>query len=385
MVAMGIPSSEKDVADAVADALRDEAKLAIVGGGSKAGIGRHVATRELPMAGLSGVVQYDPAELVLTVKPGTPLVEVVSMLGNNHQSLAFDPFDHGPIFGRAAGASTIGGIVAAGISGSGRVSSGAVRDHLLGFRAVSGRAEMFAAGGKVVKNVTGFDLSKLAAQSWGRLFAITELTLKVVPRPVESATLMLPMLADRDAIRAMSCAMGSQAEVAAAAHFPVATCRGDGATIFRVQGFGPSVAARRAMLEALLADFGRPLRMSSSEAAVLWGCLATLLPLQDRGALWRMNVAPRRACEAIEEFRDKDAAWLFDWAGSLVWLATDADAAFVRVAAERCGGHAALIRAEEAVKDRAPIFHPPAVGIAALEERIRRAFDPAGVFETGRF
>src|SRR5690606_36161243 len=216
---------------------------------------RHVMTRELPMAGLSGVVQYDPAELVLTVKPGTPLAVVVSLLGANHQSLAFDPFDHGPIFGRAAGASTIGGTVAAGVSGSRRVSSGAVRDHLLGFRAVSGRAEAFAAGGQVVKNVTGFALSKLAAQSWGRLFALTELPLQVAPRPNERATLMLPMLADRDAIRAMSCAMGSQAEVAAAAHFPAETRNGESATIFLIQGFGPSVAARRAMLDGLLADF----------------------------------------------------------------------------------------------------------------------------------
>lgn len=380
-----IPSCESDVIDAVADALRDDVKLAIVGGGSKEGIGRQIAARELPVVGLSGVVDYDPAELVLTVKPGTPLVELVSLLEDNGQFFAFDPFDHGPMFGRAPGASTIGGIVASGVSGSRRVSSGAVRDHLLGFRAVSGRAEQFAAGGKVVKNVTGFDLSKVAAQSWGRLFVLTELTLKVTPRPNEHATLLLPALTDRDAIRAMVCAMGSQAEVAAAAHFPAKTLNGESATIFRIHGFSPSVAARQAMLEALLADFGRLLALPTSEAEALWRALATLAPLETRKMLWRINVTPQRACEVVESLGDEHAAWVFDWAGALVWLASDADPTCVRAATERCGGHATLIRAEETVKACTPIFHPQALSIAALEDRVRRAFDPTGVFQTGRF
>lgn len=385
MAAAGIPSSEQDVVDALADALRDEVKLQIIGGASKAGIGRQVATRALPMSGLAGVLEYDPAELVLTVRPGTPLSELVALLADNRQFFAFDPFDHGAIFGAGPGNATIGGIVAAGVSGSGRVSSGAVRDHLLGFRAVSGRAEAFAAGGKVVKNVTGFDLSKLATQSWGRLFAMTELTLKVMPRPQERSTLVLPGLRDGDAIRAMSCAMGSQAEVAAAAHFPAVARDGESATIFRIQGFGPSVAARHVMLEAVLADFGPLWTPSDSEGAAMWECLRTLAPLQRGGALWRISVQPRRAVQMTEDFRDDDAAWLFDWAGGLVWLATEAEPNSVRAAAERSGGHAILVRAGEAVKAGTPIFHPPAAGVAALEERIRRAFDPAGVFETGRF
>ncbi|WEK46280.1 MAG: FAD-binding protein [Candidatus Andeanibacterium colombiense] len=385
MVIAGVPSCEDDVADAVADAVRDGIKLSVVGGGSKSGIGRQTAARELPMAGLAGVIQYEPSELVLTARPGTPLAELVLLLAENSQYFAFDPFDHGPMFGQLAGSSTIGGIVAGGVSGSGRISAGAARDHLLGFRAVSGRAEIFAAGGKVVKNVTGFDLSKLATQSWGRLFALTELTLKVMPRPPERITLILPGLGDRDAIRAMSVAMGSQAEVAAAAHYPAAARNGESATIFRIQGFGPSVAARRRMLEHLLADFG-PLRISSDrEAAAMWECLSTLAPLERAKPLWRISVRPRRAAEVTADFEDRDAAWLFDWAGGLVWLATDADPAFVRAAAARRGGHAALLRADRAIKNETAIFHPPAAGIAALEGRIREAFDPSRVFQTGRF
>ncbi|MBO9603735.1 MAG: FAD-binding protein [Novosphingobium sp.] len=385
MAAIGIPSCEHDIADAVADALRDRAKLSIAGGGSKAGIGRRVVARELPMTGLSGVIDYDPAELVLTVRPGTPLAELVSLLAAKSQFFAFDPFDHGPIFGLAAGSATIGGIVSAGVAGSGRISGGSARDHLLGFRAVSGRAEIFAAGGKVVKNVTGFDLSKLAAQSWGRLFALTELTLKVMPRPPEQVTLVLPGLTDADAVRAMSVAMGSQAEVAAAAHFPAAVRDSESATILRIHGFGPSVAARQRMLEELLAGFGRLWAARTDEACGMWESLATLAPLGAASPLWRISVRPRRAAEVAGDFSDRDSAWMFDWAGGLIWLATDADPQFVREAAARRGGHATLVRANDATGDVAPAFHPPAPGIAALEQRVRAAFDPSGVFQTGRF
>lgn len=380
-----IPLCENDVLDAVADAVRDGARLAIVGGGSKAGIGRKTAARELPMVGLAGVVQYEPSELVLTVKPGTSLSELALLLGENSQYLAFDPFDHGPMFGQPAGRATIGGIVAAGVSGSGRISAGAARDHLLGFRAVSGRAEIFAAGGKVVKNVTGFDLAKLAAQSWGRLFALTELTVKVMPRPPERTTLVLPGLRDSDAIRAMSVAMGSQAEVAAAAHFPAAVRNGESATIFRIQGFGPSVSARRIMLEQLLADFGLLWVASQGEAAAMWECMSALTPLERAGPLWRISVRPRRAGEVTGDFENEDAAWLFDWAGGLIWLATHADPEFVRAAAERRGGHATLVRADDGIKNETAIFHPRTAGVAALERRIREAFDPSGIFQTGRF
>jgi len=382
---VSLPTREDEVADAVADALRDGVRLAIVGGGSKAEIGAQVEARPLPMAGLSGVVDYDPAELVLTVRPGTPLAEIQSLVADTGQMLAFEPFDHGPIFGQAAGRATIGGVVAAAVSGSQRISALAARDHLLGFRAVSGRGEVFSAGAKVVKNVTGYDLPKLAAGSWGRLFAMTELTLKVLPHPREAATRVLFGLDDQQAIRAMSVAMGAQAEVAAAAHFPADTRNGESATILRVQGFGPSVAARCAMLGALLVQFGEVQDLSASEAAAMWESLRTLAPLGADRPIWRVNVAPSRACEAVAPLCDADARFLFDWAGGLIWIASEAEPSVIREAVSNAGGHATLIRAEEGMRARIPAFHPPAAGIAALEERIRRAFDPAGLFETGRF
>src|SRR3546814_532187 len=170
--------------------------------------------------------------------------------------LAFDPFDHGPILGGTAGAATIGGVVAAGVSGSLRLSGGGARDHLLGLRAVSGRGEVFVAGAKVVKNVTGYDLPKLAAGSRGRLFAITEMTLKVLPRAPIAATRAIAGLDPAAAVSLMAAAMGSQAEVGAAAYLPAALNDGQSLTLLRLLGFGPSVAARCRMIESLLGARG---------------------------------------------------------------------------------------------------------------------------------
>lgn len=378
MATDALPCREEDLADAIADATRDDTPLAIVGGGSKRHVGAETGARPLPMAGFAGIVDYDPAELVLTVRPGTPLAEVQTLVAGRGQMLAFEPFDHGPIYGEAEGAATIGGIVAAGVSGSQRVSCGGARDHLLGFRAVSGRGETFVAGAKVVKNVTGYDLPKLAAGSWGRLFAMTELTLKVLPRPKVSETRVIAGLSGAEAIGAMAKAMGSQAEIAAAAHLPGTRPL----TAFRIQGFGPSVAARCTMLEALLNGVITP---DDAEAAAIWSDLRTLAPLGQGRALWRANVRPSSGHAIVAALEPLGAEWMFDWAGGLVWLAFDGDAALVRAAAAGAGGHATLVRASAAMGVDVPTFHPPVPGLAALEERVRRAFDPAGIFETGRF
>ena len=378
MTADALPSREQDLADVIADAAREGAQLAIVGGGSKRDMGAATNAKALPMAGFAGVVDYDPAELVLTVRPGTPLAQVQALVAGEGQMLAFEPFDHGPIYGTVEGAATIGGVVAAGVAGSQRVSCGGARDHLLGFRAVSGRGETFVAGAKVVKNVTGYDLPKLAAGSWGRLFALTELTLKVLPRPKVVATRVVEGLGAAEAVAVMAKAMGSQAEVAAAAHIPGERPL----TAFRVQGFGPSVTARCAMLEALLDGAVTP---AEEQANAIWTDLRALAPLGRDRPLWRVNVPPSKGRDIVAAMEPRGADWMLDWAGGLVWLAFDGDAALVRDAARVAGGHATLVRAGEDLRAAVPAFHPAAPGLAALEARVRRAFDPAGVFETGRF
>ncbi len=380
--------SPRDAADLVAlvETARSQAtklasKLVLCSGGSKAAFGAEpdAAVTRVDMRGFVGIVDYDPAELVLTVRPGTPLAEVETLLAAHGQMLAFEPFDHGPIYASAAGAATIGGVIAAGVAGSRRLSRGQARDHLLGFAGVSGRGEAFVAGAKVTKNVTGYDLPKIACGSWGQMFALTELNIKTLPRAELAQTLVIEGLAPAAAVMAMSRALGSQASVAAAAHDPAA-----GLTALRLEGFAASVAARRALLQALLAEYGALSALEERAAEALWQGFRDVAVLADAPLLWRVVVPAGRAPGLIEALAPIDARWLMDWAGGLLWVGTRADDGLrARVAA--AGGHADLVRAHAAVRRAIPARHPPTPGVAALEARVRRAFDPDGVFETGRF
>lgn len=378
------PANAGDVADAIADGARSGTPLEIRGGGSKADVGAPRNAAILDMRGLAGVIDYDPAELVLTVGAGTPLAEIEALVAAEGQMLAFEPFDHGPIFGRPAGDATIGGVVAAGVAGSQRLAMGGARDHLLGFEAVSGRGERFVAGGKVVKNVTGYDLPKLMAGSWGRLAALTEITLKVLPGARTRETRLIAGLMPQEAQAAMALAMRSRAEVSAAAYCPAGADR-PSLTAFRIQGFGPSVSARCATIEALLRGHGAVERPDEAAADSFWADIRTLAPLGRDLPLWRINVPPSGGCAVVAALEPLGARWLFDWAGGLVWVALEGHAGHVREAAANAAGHAMLVRAPEAMRAVVPPFHPPAKGVAALEARVRRAFDPAGVFETRRF
>ena len=376
------PTLADELVDAVADAARSGVRLDIRGGGSKAGVGAPTPDAAvLDMGGFTGVVDYEPAELVLTVGAATPLSEVEALVAQHGQMLAFAPFDHGPSFGNAAGAATIGGVVMAGVAGSQRLSQGGARDHLLGFEAVSGRGERFVAGAKVVKNVTGYDLPKLAAGSWGRLFAVTQLTLKVLPAPRVHSTRIIEGQDFVAAQRVMALALGSQADVAAAAYLPA--FRGEPArTALRIQGFGPSVTARGTMLDALLGTYGTVRTATDNE---IWDELKSLARLGSERPLWRINVAPSQGPGVVAALGLAESDWLADWGGGLIWLVHDCDPALVRAAALAGGGHATLVRAPAALRATVAALHPQLAGVAALETRIRRAFDPPGVFETGRF
>jgi glycolate oxidase FAD binding subunit len=374
------PSTVDELREVIAEAAHHRAKLAITGGGSKAAIGAPTDARRLDMTGFGGVIDYDPAELVLTVGVATHLAEVQALVAEHHQMLPFDPFDHGAVLGMPEGCATIGGVVAAGVAGSLRLSQGGARDHLLGFKAVSGRAESFVAGARVVKNVTGFDLSKLMAGSWGRLAALTEVTLKVLPRPEIRATRLVIGLTVDVAVRVMARALGSQAEVWAAAYLP--DYHGRTVTALCVQGFAQSVDARCRMLDAQLADFGELDLFGDCASEAFWRAVTLLTPLPRAAPLWRIGLPPSQAPVLM---RAIDGAWLLDWGGSLAWVATLAEADAVRAAARGVGGHATLVRAGADIRSAVPTFHPQPAGVAALEARVRRAFDPFGVFDTGRF
>lgn len=367
-----VPHNNEEVRELVAQALASGTKLEIRGGGSRADFGAPDRQADcLCLSSLSGILDYDPAELVLTAKAGTSLAEVEAAVAARGQALAFEPW--------GGAYCTLGGVIAAAVAGPRRVSAGSVRDHLLGFEAVSGRAEIFRAGAKVVKNVTGYDLPKLICGSWGRLAVLTEVTLKILPRPQMSQTLMWRGLEDEQAFALMRAALRLPADVAAAACYPGAY------TLIRLDGFGPSVAARRSGLITALAAYGLPETLEATEAAPFWVQLegGAALPLQP--PLWRLILPPRHALAALAPLREKGAKYLADWAGGLIWLTLVGYEDEIRHYAAQEGGHAQLVRAPASLRARVPALHPQSPGIEALSRRVRRAFDPMGVFEINRF
>jgi glycolate oxidase FAD binding subunit len=394
---------DKDVVAVIESAIGEGKTLEIVGHGSKRPIGR-VAQWDLilDVSGLAGVTLYEPEELVLSAKPGTPLADIAALVAQRGQELAFEPIDYGPIFGTPAGRGTLGGVLAANLSGPRRIKAGAARDHFLGFAAVSGRAELFRSGGRVVKNVTGYDLCKLIAGSWGTLAAMTEVTIKVLPRAETEETLLLCGLDDAVAVRAMAAAMGSSADVSGAAHLGsgltlqlLRDVAGTGAaTVLRLEGVPPSIAHRRRLLENLLKPFGACLALGEDTSRALWRAVRDVAPFAaDDGAdrpLWRISTAPTRGPEvaAAVTAACEGAQIIYDWAGGLLWIAlpalADAGAMAVRAAVRAAGGHATLVRAPASLRATLDVFEPQQGALTALTRRVKEGFDPHRVLGPGR-
>lgn len=398
------PETEAQLSDLVAWAAAEGKTLDLRGRGSKAALGRPVeADGRLDLGAFSGIVDYAPNELVLTARTGTPLTEIRAALDEAGQMLAFEPIDHAALLGPEAGAGSLGGLVACNLSGPRRISMGAARDHLLGVRGVGGQGVAFKAGGRVVKNVTGFDLSKLLCGSWGTLAALTEVTLKVLPRPEKQRTVLLLGLDDARAVAAMSQALGSCHEVSGAAHLPDAVAAASGVdlvagagqavTALRVEGPAPSVEYRCNALRNELAAVCETEELHSHRSRALWDevrCVRPLAAPPDR-LVWRLSVPPSDAPAVLERLqRSVAGSHLLDWGGGLIWVALEAgeDAAVEAVrgaVAHAAGsGHATLVRAPEEVRRRVPVFPPQEDGLAALTRRVKSNLDPAGVFSPGR-
>jgi glycolate oxidase FAD binding subunit len=379
------PATEAELAELVRWAAAEALPLELVAGGSKPGFGRPVqSAHRLDLGKLAGIRDYQPAELVLTAGAATLMAEIETALAAEHQMLAFEPGDWGPLYGRPAGAGTLGGALACNLAGPRRIKAGAARDHFLGFRAVSGRGEAFKAGGKVVKNVTGYDLCKLMAGSFGTLAALTEVTVKVLPAPEKTRTLLLFGLADPAALAALTTALGGPYEIAGAAHLPAGLADGLGiehlapgqaTTALRLEGPGPSVDERLAALRQALGGRGTAAgELHSRNSAAFWRSLRDVKPPASGAAVAAALDLPGRA-------------YFFDWGGGLIWLAlppaADAHAAQVR-AAIAGGGHATLVRAADAVRAAVPVFQPQPDALAALSRRVKEAFDPRGILNPGR-
>jgi len=359
-----------DVAAIVAGAVRP---LEPVGGGSKRAVGRPVEADVLDLAALAGVVAYEPAELVLTARAATPLAAIETELAASAQRLAFEPPDFGPLLGSAR-PQTLGGVLAANLAGSRRIAAGAARDHFLGCRAVTGRGEPFKAGGRVVKNVTGYDLPKLLAGSWGTLAVLTEVTIRVVPSPELDRTLVVASASAAESVCLQCAALGSAHDVSAAGFDP------ERGTLLRLEGFATSVAARAtALCDELRCTPSEVLDGAASRRC--WHELASAVPLAANPIVWRISVPPADAPAVLARLGPD--RYLLDWGGGLIYAAySDADS--VRVRGALTSGHATLLKAPAAVRAAEPVFQPQPAAVAAAAARVRDAFDPRGILNPGR-
>ena len=396
------PDTPEQLQEAVAWAVAQRQPLEILGQGSKRGWGRPLeAAAALDMSGLQGITLYEPEELVLSARAGTPLAEIQAALEERHQELAFEPGDWAPLWGGDPGAGTVGGMLGCNLAGPRRIRQGAARDHFLGFTAATGRGETVKSGGRVVKNVTGYDLSKLLCGSFGTLAAMSEVTLKVLPKAEKARTVLVLGLDDATAVKALSAALGSPHEVSGAAHLPAQAAEASGVsyihsaggpvTAMRLEGPGPSVEARCASLRRELAAFGETEELHSLNSASFWRELSDLAPFRTRPelAIWRASVAPSDGAHlAAIVLENRQGLHFYDWGGGLLWLGLppegDAGEAAIRGALAGMGGHATLLRAPQEVRQAVPVFQPQAEPLAALSRRVKEAFDPHGILNPGR-
>lgn len=391
------PRSSDELLDAVRWAVSAGEAVEIVCGASKRTLGRPVsAAHVLDVSALSGIVSYEPSELVLTARAGTPLRVIEAALAERAQCLAFEPPDLAPLLG-SSGEPSFGGVVAVGLSGPRRFRAGAARDHVLGISAVSGRGEAFVAGGRVVKNVTGYDLPKLMTGSYGTLAVLTEITVKVLPAPQDTRTLCVAGLGITEGVRAMTNVLQSAVDASGACHLPADIALPGkpvdiSVTAFRLEGFTPSVEFRLGRLRESLGALGSLTVLERDESQAFWRAVRDVQPFANSAAndVWRISVPSADGASVAEDLRRtlSGARLFLDWGGGLIWLAVPAagaeSAAAIREALRKTGGHATLVRAPASVRASVEVFEPQPPALAAISRRVKEQFDPARTLNPGR-
>ena len=385
MSAMIAPVDEAGIIAAVQAARTACEPLAIEGQGSKRGLLRPVqAARSLSTRGLTGVTLYRPSELIISARAGTPLAEIEATLAEKGQHLiAESPYLNG-VFGTSAPPS-IGGVVAANLSGPRRITWGATRDHVMGLRFINGAGEVIRSGGRVLKNVTGLDLCKLLSGSYGTLGVITEVTLKVLPAPETSATLLIETPDLASAVAALSAGLGSPFGVSAAAALPV---KDHVIAAVRLEDFAASVAYRMEKLRGVLGSFGTQRVMEDAESRAFWRGVREVEPLQvmPDEAIWRVSVRPSAGAQIAAAASAIGGRVMLDWGGGLVWIAASPSSAnhtLISEAAHTQGGAAMLFRAPESLRLAVPVLPEEAAPLAKIGARVKEALDPGGLFNPG--
>ena len=367
------PTTESELAEAVRDA---GGPLVVRGGGTRP-VGRPVVGDVLEVGGLSGVTLYEPGALTLVVRAGTPLAEVEAVLAEGRQRWPFEPADYRGLLG-TSGEPTMGGVVAGNISGPRRIQAGACRDSLIGVRFVDGSGAVVKNGGRVMKNVTGYDLAKLMAGSWGTLGVLSEVSFKLLPAAETAATVVLADKTLAQGVAAMAAAMGSPFDLSGAAWLP------DGRVVLRVEGLAASVTYRAQALVAHLSGHGAATVMERDETLALWQGIRDVAPFHGRaGDVWRVSVKPSDAPGLVAAVGgEAQCEVLCDWAGGLVWLLLP-EGSDLRAAMGTVPGHATLIRASAETRARIAPFHPENPTVAALSAGLRARFDPRGILNPG--
>lgn len=401
------PENENQILDAIQWAVSEKTPLDVVAGGSKRDFGRPMQTAAtLDMSAMSAIKTYEPEELFMTLEAGAPMTEINKALDDAGQHLSFEPPDFGPLLGTDGDRATIGGIVATNLAGPRRIKEGAARDHVLGFHAVSGRGEIFKSGGTVVKNVTGFDLSKLMAGSFGTLAVLSDVTLKTLPKPEKVRTLLVRWrvdgVYDHAAMKVMSMALGSAHDVSGAAHLPAhaaisssvdyVNAVGGGVTALRLEGPAPSVEHRVEALRNELREFGNIEELHTANSRTFWREVRDVRPFAGRDDLafvWRLSLPPAEGAKvALSILETLKGEVIYDWGGGQVWLGlqavTNAGAEVVRSVVAGVGGHATLIRASQDIRGEVPVFQPLSAAEGLIAEKIKEGFDPEGVLNPGR-
>jgi glycolate dehydrogenase FAD-binding subunit len=382
------PQNESELVETVRAAAADGHTFEIVGHGTKGGLGRPVeATHGLSLSAFSGILKYEPDELVITARAATPIAEIESVLGEKNQCLGFEPADWSALYGAIPKIATIGGTLSADACGSARLRYGAARDHLLGYRAVNGLGESYNAGGRVVKNVTGFDLPKLVCGAMGTFGPLTEVTLRLVPRARERAVLAVKNVGAEAGLALLRRVWSSPLEPTGLAYLPRKTAQtfaelgdvGDGVVLIRIDGAHGPLADKIGLLRSSL-DGGDAILQPATNVA--FARIASGGAFADRDDdVWRVFVPPAAAACCERELASQ--FWLADWAGGVLWIA-GGNADHVHAAAERWGGHAVLMRADAETRSALSVFAPQSPTRAALNRRVKAAFDPMGIFNPGR-
>jgi glycolate oxidase FAD binding subunit len=381
------PNHIDDVAEIVREANTACQRCEIVGGGTKRSLGNSVdADLQIDLSALAGVEMYEPEELVLKVRAGTPVSYIRHVLATRNQQLAFEPPQYAALFGDCPAEDTIGGIVACNLSGPRRILSGSVRDAVLGIEAVNGRGETFKGGGRTVKNVTGYDIPRILTGSFGVLAAITSITLKVHPAPAQEVTLVLTGLSDTEAIQVLSGALRMPLDISAAVHLSGRLSAA--VTAVRLEGFAESVAARAGELRKYLQKMGAVTSMAGDGSSAFWRRQRDLsdFAADPAACVWRLLLPVNKAAQVVAAIRGEV---LYDWGGSQIFIkttveGTQSQATSLRTLAGEVGGSACLFKAPAALRLDLGTFQPRPRAYQELAERIRASFDPNSVLNPGK-